>query len=294
MATISVGSIPLQRSILKRPPLRLTAQRLEANRRNAARSTGARSVKEKARVARNAIKHGFFADAQRWSEQQHRDFAQLFAGLCADFRLQSERDETSVAVVADCYVRMAAVWRYESIAALKEHQRAEREMNQRIATATPSEAARLDHREELRRAGLWRPTIPGPREAAAIIRYEGRLHRAIRTAIADLERNGMRNPHGSRRLPAARSKSQKQTHLSEENRDLFQFADRIFRQSARIFRQQSSNRGKPVAPGAEIAIERKSEKPSAGEIAKTNPLSSMFSGNRHARRRAKALARRRQ
>ena len=136
MATISVGSIPLQRSILKRPPLRLTAQRLAANRRNAARSTGPRSVKGKARVARNAIKHGFFADAQRWSEQQHRDFAQLFAGLCADFRPQSERDETSVAVVADCYVRMAAVWRYESIAALKEHQRAEREMNQRIATAT--------------------------------------------------------------------------------------------------------------------------------------------------------------
>ncbi len=45
--------------------------------------------------------------------------------------------------IAESYVRMAAVWRYENIAALKYHQECERDMNQRIAMANTAEAAHL-------------------------------------------------------------------------------------------------------------------------------------------------------
>ena len=209
-------SVPSPHSYLKRPPLTLTPRRLEANRRNAVRSTGPRTPKGKARVARNAIKHGFFADAERLTEQQHRDFAEIFAGLCDDFRPQSDQESLCVAVIADSYVRMAAMWRYEGVAALKYHQQCERELNDRIAAATPDDGARLKaHREELRRAGLWGPTIPGPREAAAIIRCEGRLNRAIRDATAELENLQ------ALRASASHLKVEKQTHLTQQNREVF-------------------------------------------------------------------------
>ena len=71
---------------------------------------------------------------------------------------------------------------------LKHHQQCERELNERIAAASPPEAARLAAaREELREAGLWRPTIPGPRDAMAILRYEGRLQRMIGQAVSTLD-----------------------------------------------------------------------------------------------------------
>ncbi len=186
----------------RRRPLALTPRRLAANRRNAAHSTGPRTDAGKARVARNAIKHGFFVGPDRWSPQQHRDFAEIFEGLSEDFKPQGDAEEICVATVADSYVRMAALLRYENIAALEYHQQCERELNERIATADASEAARLEaHREELRRAGLWRPTIPGPREANAILRYQGCLDRAIRGAMADLR--------GLRSLRSAQRKAQK-------------------------------------------------------------------------------------
>jgi len=119
-------------SYLRRPPLALTPRRLAANRRNASRSTGPRTPKGKARVARNAIKHGFFVGAERWTERQHGDFADTFAGLCEDFNPQCAEEEISVATIADSYVRMAALWRYENLAALRYHQQCERELNEAL------------------------------------------------------------------------------------------------------------------------------------------------------------------
>ena len=125
-------------------------------------------------------------------------------------------EEICVATIADSYVRMAAMLRYENLAALRYHQQCERELNERIAASDRSEAARLeDRRDQLRRAGLWKPTIPGPREAMAIIRYQGSLDRAIRGAMADLQ--------GFRRLRSAapsHRKAQKQTHFLEQNRGI--------------------------------------------------------------------------
>ena len=64
----------------------------------------------------------------------------------------------------------------------------DRDLDARIAAADPAEAARLRaQRSRLRRAGLWKPTIPGEREAKAIIRYLGRLDRTIYAAVAQLK-----------------------------------------------------------------------------------------------------------
>jgi hypothetical protein len=211
MAASPVSIVPAPISNVRRRPLALTDRRIEANRRNAARSTGPRTLAGKARVARNAIKHGFFVAQERWTPGQHRDFEETLDGLRDDLKPQGMLEESCVTTMAQSYVRMAALLRYENIAALKYHQHCERELNERIAAADAPGAARLRaEREKLRRAGLWRPTIPAPREAMAIIRYEGSLDRAIRRAAAELQ--ALKNPGIYR--AASGSKLQKQTHHS--------------------------------------------------------------------------------
>ena len=67
---IAPTSAPVSsRSYSRRPPLALTPRRLAANRRNAGCSTGPRTPSGKARVGRNAIKHGFFVAPARWTER---------------------------------------------------------------------------------------------------------------------------------------------------------------------------------------------------------------------------------
>ena len=275
---------------VRRRPLALTQRRLEANRRNAARSTGPRTLEGKARVARNPIKHGFFVAAERWAPQQQRDFKETLDGLRDDLKPQSALEESCLLTMAQSYVRMAAILSYENIAALEYHQRREREMNERIAAADAAEAARLRaQRDKLRRAGLWRPTIPGPREAKAIIRYSGSLDRTIRRAASDLE--GMRNLRTGG--ASSKAKVQKQTHCSTTLSSVLSAARRTSNGTTRIAELQKQTHypappgnGPEAAEGPQVAI------PSEAEHAKTNPLSSMFTGNRHERRRARALAKR--
>jgi hypothetical protein len=211
MAASPVFVVPASVSLsnARRRPLALTQRRIEANRRNAARSCGPRTPEGKARVARNAVKHGFFVAQERWTPTQHRDFEGTLAGLRDEFRPQGVMEEACVLTMAQSYVRMAAMLRYENIAALKYHQQRDRELNERIAAANAAEATQLQaQREKLRRAGLWRPTIPGPREAKAIIRYGGCLDRTIRRASSEL--NALKKMRiGGASLIA---KMQKQTH----------------------------------------------------------------------------------
>jgi hypothetical protein len=260
MAASPVSIVPAPISNVRRRPSALTQRRIEANRRNAARSTGPRTAEGKARVARNAIKHGFFAAQERWTPRQHRDFEETFDGLRDDLRPQGVLEEGCVATMAESYVRMAAMLRYENIAALKYHQHRERELDERIAAADAPEAAQLQaQRNQLRRARLWRPTIPGPRAARAIIRYAGNLDRTIRRASSELEDLKIMRIGGA----SSRSIVQK--------------------------RRETSSSG---------VLSRCGEGPrmpqiSLTENAKTKPLTSMFTGNRHQRRRAKALATRR-
>ena len=273
---------------VQRRSLALTQRRLEANRRNAARSTGPRTPQGKARVARNPIKHSFFVAQQRWTPRQHRDYEKTLAGLRDDFQPQGILEEECVAAIAESYVRKAAVLRWENLAALKYHQQQDRELNRRIAAADPAEAARLEaERDQLHRAGLWVPILPSPREAMAIIRYEGRLDRTIRHATSALEelkkmrlgaglsdrkaqkqthfsappRRGPEAAEGPRMAASAAPKTQKQTHFATSPRS-----------------GPGTSEGPQMTPFATL------------ENARTNPLTSMFTGNRHARRRAKALA----
>jgi hypothetical protein len=275
----------------RRRPIALTQRRLEANRRNAARSTGPRTPSGKAKVARNAIKHGFFVAEERWSPRQHRDFEEILEGLRDELKPQGIMEEGCVATIAQSYVRMAAMLRYENIAALKYHQQCDGELNERIATANPVEAAQLrTERERLRRAGLWRPTIPGPREARAIMRYSGWLDRTIRRASSDLEElKSIRNGGA-----CSRAKVQKQTHFPASPRSGREAPEgpRWARPTDLKSQKQTHFEASPRS-GPEAADEPRIASSSLSENAKTNPLSSMFTGNRHERRRAKALAARR-
>ena len=278
-------------SNLRRRPLALTQRRIEANRRNATHSTGPRTPDGKAKVARNAIKHGFFVAPEKWTPAQHRDFEETLARLRDDFKPKGVLEERCVQTIAQSYVRMAAVLRYENIAALEYHQLQDQELNERIAAADAAEAARLEaQRAKLRRAGLWRPTIPGPREASAIIRYAGSLDRTIRRAASQLE--NLKNM----RIDGAFSigKSQKQTHFEASPRSGSEPCEgpRVPAGAALKLQKQthysaSRRSGHEAAEGPGMAPHAISEN------AKTNPLSSTFMGNRHARRMAKALAKRR-
>lgn len=271
MAACPVSTTPLSR----RRSMILTQRRLAANRRNAARSTGPRTPAGKARVARNPIKHGFFVAQEKWTPGQHRDFARTLAGLRNDFKPQTALEESCVRTIAQSYVRMAAMLRYENIAALEHHSHKDRELDAQIAAAKPPVAAHLRaQREKLRRAGLWQPTIPGPREARAIIRYSGSLERTIRSASRELETLKILRSAGASRA----QKVQKQTHFPA-----------------------APNSGLSTArstPGGMQPLEKVQKQthflasPSIDENAKANPLSSMFIGNRHERRRAKALSKR--
>lgn len=274
MAASPISIAPLVNA--RRRPFTLSSRRLEANRRNAARSTGPRTSEGKARVAKNAIKHGYFAARSRWTPQQHRDFERTLDGLRDDFKPRGIGEESCVWMMAHSYIRMAALWRYENIAALKYHQECERDLNTRIAAAEPAEAERLEaRREQLRCAGLWKPTIPGPREAMAILRYQGRLDRTIRSATADL-----RGFKGMRGAAPSNAKVEKQTHFQRSPS-----------------RPATSESAKTNPLGASRAMGLSAPRMISDatidtrENEKTNPLSSMFMGNRHQRRRARALAR---
>jgi len=299
MAACPVDLTPLAPS--RRRPLALTHRRLEANRRNARSSTGPRTAQGKARVARNAIKHGFFVAQERWTPAQRSDFATTMNGLRDDLQPQGVLEEICVETIAASYVRMASLLRYESIAALKHHQNLDREMNQRIAAAPPPEAAHLRaHRNRLRRAALWRPILPAEREAKAITRYEGRIGRAIRHAASRLETlKNLRTGGVSRK-----AKAQKQTHYSASPNhgprrgptleEALRIARRLEAESAKKNPLRASANTTPEAlrrtsngEGPQVATSREAKN------AKTNQLSSMFAGNRHQRRRDKALARRR-
>ena len=299
MAACPVDVSPLSYS--RRRPLTLTQRRLEANRRNAARSTGPRSANGKTRVARNAIKHGFFAAQERWTPAQQHDFQTLLAGLRDDFRPASIIEEDCVRTMAESYVRMASALRYENIAARKHHRERERDLEARIAAGDAPEGARLRaQRARLRRAGLWRPTIPDEREAMAITRYLGRIERTIYLAASQLGTLKNLGNGGA----SSSGKAQKQTHYSampNSHRQTLRIAseqrsDAIFvtenAQKQTHYSATPNNGPEALRRAFAQRFDHSTTSDDETESAKTNPLSSMFTGNRHQRRRAKALARR--
>ena len=87
-------------------------RRIEANRRNALRSSGPRTPEGKARVASNAIKHGFFAGTARWTLEQHRDFRELHEQLRGELKPLGRLEEYLIAEMALASVKTAMMLRY--------------------------------------------------------------------------------------------------------------------------------------------------------------------------------------
>ena len=178
-AAVSI-STPLPR----RP---ISARKLEANRRNAGRSTGPRTADGKARVARNAIKHGFFAGIERWSDDDRRTLDEIREGLRDEFKPTDTAEDQCVATMATATVRLAMALRYEAVAARNYQLQCERELNDRIATSEPAQARWLEaRRDALKAAGLWCPTLPDERTANTILRYQGSLDRTRSRAYSTL------------------------------------------------------------------------------------------------------------
>ena len=280
MSASPLGTLP-------HSPDRVVSQRsIDANRRNASRSTGPRTAEGKARVARNAIKHGFFADTARWTPHQQSQFDQTLQGLRADLQPRGATEESCVATMATSYVKMGMLLRFEALAAFKSHQRREREFEAKIATSNRAVAERLiSEREHLQRDGLWGPTIPDEREMRAILRYEGRLNRLIASAYGTLRE--------AREGGDAFAKLQKQTHLEVSPSTALRPGERL--RTALLARYESAKTN-PLGGIADQCPEAAEGPRSAllaeHESAKTNPNNPAFTGNRHERRKMKALQRR--
>ncbi len=266
MAACPVSVTPPSSS--RRRRLVLTQRRIDANRRNARRSTGPRTREGKARVA---TMPSSTASSPQWNDGRQTssatsptpssDFVTTSGQLPRSRKHWSRRSRIRMCGWRRCCVTKVSP-RYEY------HQQRDREIDARIAAANPTEAARLhEYRETQRRAGLWKPTIPGERDGNTILRLIGRLERDISYATSRLRER----------------KVQKQTHFGSQD------APRTEHKIAKT---------NPLVSSAESAIKEDESGESSifsdHESEKTNPLSSMFQGNRHERRRAKALLRRRE
>ena len=120
-------------------------------------------------------------------------------------------------------------------------------------------------------------------------RYQGSLDRTIRAAMANLRGLKSMRPGGVSRD----TKGQKQTHFEAPPRSGPEVAEGP---RAATLSGPKSAETKPLRGIAEKGPEawRRTSEVISPECknAKTNPLTSMFTGNRHQRRKAKVLARR--
>lgn len=220
----------------------ISTRKLEANRRNAKRSTGPRTAEGKARVARNAVKHGFFASIERWCDEDRGALDEILEGLRDEFKPTDAAQDRCVVTIAASTVRLAMAWRYEAVAAQEHHLKCERDLNDRIAVASPPEAQHLEATHAtLKAAGLWCPILPDERTMRVIARYEGNANRLRTCAYSTL------------------------VHLQEANAAIHAATPGFVKMQKQTHRETSPS-------GVLSASQRTSRPPiSAIEIAKTNP-----------------------
>lgn len=82
-------------------------RQLAANRRNALKSTGPRTVEGKKRVARNALKHGAYADEVVLSTENRHHYRDLHRVLVDEFRPASPTEHQLVQDLANYRWRLA-------------------------------------------------------------------------------------------------------------------------------------------------------------------------------------------
>lgn len=157
----------------------ISQKQVEANRRNALESTGPKSREGKARVARNALRHGLLSEDVLMEGERHSELNAFRAAIVAELAPEGEVER----LLADRAV--ASAWR------LRRANRLERDVVEQV----------LDRQRALHRSG-------GPyadalqltaRQAAAhtlhktdtyskLSRYEAHIERSLYRALHELER----------------------------------------------------------------------------------------------------------
>ena len=176
-----------------------SSRKVEANRRNALKSTGPRTKNGKRRVARNAVRHGFFS---KWLLVQHQDGKESQSEY-DDFYADIRKHYQPVGWLEVLWAEKIAVWswrlrrliRCESgqiARALAEHSyelgqsKAEGPAEpESVLSSSPEIDAMTDH--------LF---LPEKEELDKLLRYEAMINRQLNHAIAELERVQARRKEG--------------------------------------------------------------------------------------------------
>jgi len=149
------------RRLIMPPRLFVSARMLAANRANARRSTGPRTPEGKARSRRNALVHGLragkLAPPLLATDEDRAAFAELVAGLRAEFTPASPLEEALIRSLAEAYLGLCRAARAEAAAI--------------VAAATGADAD---------------PPTLSVAAMAAILRYEAPFRRRFNQAVAML------------------------------------------------------------------------------------------------------------
>ncbi len=168
-----------------------SSRKVEANRRNALKSTGPRTTNGKRRVARNAVRHGFFS---KWLLVQHQDGKESQSEY-DDFYADIRKHYQPVGWLEVLWAEKIAVWswrlrrliRCESgqiARALAEHSY---ELGQSKADGLAEPESVLSSSPEID-AMTDHLFLPEKEELDKLLRYEAMINRQLNHAIAELER----------------------------------------------------------------------------------------------------------
>jgi hypothetical protein len=176
-----------------------SSRKVQANRRNALKSTGPRTTNGKRRVARNAVRHGFFS---KWLLVQHQDGKESQSEY-DDFYADIREHYQPVGWLEVLWAEKIAVWswrlrrliRCESgqiARALAEHSY-ELEQSKADGLAEPESVLSSSPEIDAMTDHLF---LPEKEELDKLLRYEAMINRQLNHAIAELERVQARRKEG--------------------------------------------------------------------------------------------------
>ncbi len=176
-----------------------SSRKVAANRRNALKSTGPRTTSGKRRVARNAVRHGFFS---KWLLVQHQDGKESQSEY-DDFYADIRKHYQPVGWLEVLWAEKIAVWswrlrrliRCESgqiARALAEHSY-ELEQSKADGLAEPESVLSSSPEIDAMTDHLF---LPEKEELDKLLRYEAMINRQLNHAIAELERVQARRKEG--------------------------------------------------------------------------------------------------
>jgi len=176
-----------------------SSRKVAANRRNALKSTGPRTTNGKRRVARNAVRHGFFS---KWLLVQHQDGKESQSEY-DDFYADIRKHYQPVGWLEALWAEKIAVWswrlrrliRCESgqiARALAEHSY-ELEQSKADGLAEPESVLSSSPEIDAMTDHLF---LPEKEELDKLLRYEAMINRQLNHAIAELERVQARRKEG--------------------------------------------------------------------------------------------------